>query len=55
MQRSIIILLAAAVALGGCSGKAEEAPAAPAPAKQASGAKPHVNPWSKDAADTAVK
>jgi PBP1b-binding outer membrane lipoprotein LpoB len=55
MKRSIILILAAAVALGGCSGKAEEAPAAPAPAKQANGAKPHVNPWAKDAPATAAK
>ncbi|MFM5948910.1 MAG: hypothetical protein ACKOPM_06735 [Novosphingobium sp.] len=56
MKRSIIIVLSAAVALGGCSSKAKDAPAAPSHAsKKAGTAKPHVNPWAKDAPDTAAK
>ena len=58
MKRTIVTLALAALALGGCSGKAESEeaakPAAQA-AKKGGKDKPHVNPWASDApADTAA-
>lgn len=53
MKRSIIVLAASALTLGGCSGGSkEQAPPAEkaaekAPAKKGD-EKPHVNPWAKD-------
>lgn len=53
MKRTLVTLALAALALGGCSGKAESEdaakPAAAAPAKKGGKDKPHANPWASDA------
>jgi len=54
MKRSIFMVAAAALALGGCSGSKKEGeaekPAAAKPvAKKGGKEEPHVNPWAKDA------
>ena len=55
MKKSLFILAAASLMLGGCSGKAKEEPAKPAAApkqaakgKKAAPVEPHTNPWAKD-------
>ena len=56
MKRAVIILAAATLSLGGCSGKAKEPAADPAAAKDGKAATPaKPNPWnSGSAADAAA-